>query len=132
MVAGVVCLTAEALGMAIVPVDCLLLVPPIILFTMVPISLAGWGVREGAMVVGFGLVGVPAADALALSVTFGLVNAVTGLPGGLLWLIGERRLPPALFTIGSVILFAITVNMLNRRDLAAKAARDAAAAGAKG
>jgi hypothetical protein len=45
--------------------------------------------------------------------------------------IGERRLPPALFTIGSAILFAITVNMLNRRDLAAKAARDAAASGAK-
>lgn len=40
--------------------------------------------------------------------------------------IGELRLPPALFTIGSVILFAITVNMLNRRDLAAKAAREAA------
>jgi uncharacterized membrane protein YbhN (UPF0104 family) len=101
MVAGVVYLTAEALGMAIAPVDCLLLVPPIILFTMVPISLAGWGVREGAMVVGFGLVGVPAADALALSVAFGLVNAITGLPGGLLWLIGERRLPRAIEIVAS-------------------------------
>jgi hypothetical protein len=45
--------------------------------------------------------------------------------------IGGRRLPPALFTVGSIILFAITVNMLNRRDLAAKAARDAAESGAK-
>jgi hypothetical protein len=45
--------------------------------------------------------------------------------------IGERRLPPALFTIGSIILFAITVNMLNRRDLAAKEARDAAGLGSK-
>ena len=101
MVAGVVYLTAGALGMAIAPVDCLLLVPPIILFTMVPISLAGWGVREGAMVVGFGLVGVSAADALALSVAFGLVNAVSGLPGGLLWLIGERRLPGAIDIVAS-------------------------------
>ena len=95
MVAGVVYLTAAGLGMAIAPLDCLLLVPPIVLLTMAPISLAGWGVREGAMVVGFALVGVPAADALALSVAFGLINAATGLPGGLLWLTGDRRMPRA-------------------------------------
>jgi hypothetical protein len=42
--------------------------------------------------------------------------------------IGERRLPPALFTIASVILFSVSVNMLNRRDRDAKEARDRAAA----
>ena len=95
MVVGVVYLSASGLGLAIGPLDCLILVPPIVLLTMLPISLAGWGVREGAMVVGFGLVGVLAADAFALSVAFGLLNAATGLPGGLLWLIGDRRMPRA-------------------------------------
>jgi len=95
MVVGVVYLSASGLGLAIGPLDCLILVPPIVLLTMLPISLAGWGVREGAMVVGFGFVGVLAADAFALSVAFGLLNAATGLPGGLLWLIGDRRMPRA-------------------------------------
>jgi len=42
--------------------------------------------------------------------------------------LGEQRLPPALFTIASVILFAVSVNMLNKRDRDAKEARDLAAA----
>lgn len=42
--------------------------------------------------------------------------------------LGEQRLPPALFTLASVILFAVSVSMLNKRDRDAKAARDAAEA----
>lgn len=44
--------------------------------------------------------------------------------------IGERRVPTALFTIGSGILFIVTTNMLSKRDRDAKAAREAAEAGA--
>lgn len=82
-------LLAKALG---VPADfaaCLVLVPPIVLLTTLPVSLAGWGVREGAAVAGFALVGVTAPDALALSVAFGLVQIAAGLPGLLLWLRGR-------------------------------------------
>ncbi|MBF0392515.1 MAG: flippase-like domain-containing protein, partial [Alphaproteobacteria bacterium] len=73
---------AVGLGIEVSVVDCLVLVPPVILLTMLPISVAGWGVREGAMVAAFGFVGVPAASALALSILYGLVVIVTGLPGG--------------------------------------------------
>ena len=65
--------------------DCVLLVPPVILITVVPVSIAGWGVREGAMVVAFGFIQVPASAAFALSVLFGLTLAVSSLPGSLLW-----------------------------------------------
>jgi hypothetical protein len=65
--------------------DCILLVPPVILVTVVPISIAGWGVREGAMVVAFGFIGVPANAAFAVSVLFGLTLAAASLPGSLLW-----------------------------------------------
>ena len=66
--------------------DCLVFVPPVILISMAPISVAGWGIREGAMVVAFGFVGVPAAIALVVSLLFGLTLVVVGALGGLLWL----------------------------------------------
>ncbi|MBM3554400.1 MAG: flippase-like domain-containing protein [Alphaproteobacteria bacterium] len=77
---------ALGLGIEVALQDCILLFSPVILFSTLPISLAGWGVRESAMVVMFGLVGVATADAFALSLVFGLTNIVLGLPGGLLWL----------------------------------------------
>jgi len=43
--------------------------------------------------------------------------------------IGERRLPPALFTIGSGILFIVTTSVLSKRDRDAKEARERAEAG---
>lgn len=71
---------------------CLALVPAVILISTLPVSIAGWGVREGAMVTAFGLAGVAASDALLLSVGFGLGNIVIGLPGGVIWLLtGGRR-----------------------------------------
>ncbi|PNQ96029.1 hypothetical protein C1S70_25715 [Azospirillum argentinense] len=51
-----------------------------------PISLNGWGVREGAFVAGFALYGLGATDALALSLMIGLSVTLSSLPGGLLWL----------------------------------------------
>jgi glycosyltransferase 2 family protein len=76
--------------------DGLMIVPTVLLLTTLPISVAGWGVREGAMVAGFGLVGVPADGALALSVLYGLATIVVSLPGGLVWLAGRTGgAPPA-------------------------------------
>ncbi len=89
-------MTALAIGLG-VPVgflDCLVLVPPVILASVVPISLAGWGVREGAMVAAFGFIGVAAHEALALSVAFGLVIMLTGGPGGVLWMMAGANAQP--------------------------------------
>lgn len=84
-------LLAHGLDLSIGFLDCVALVPPVVLLTMLPISIAGWGVREGAMVVAFGYAGVAPADAIALSLLQGLVYLVGGLPGGLLWLADVRR-----------------------------------------
>lgn len=83
-------LLAQALSIELAFLDCLVLVPPIVVVTLAPVSIAGWGVREGAMVIGFALVGVGEADALALSVATGLAQIVAGIPGGLLWLLRGR------------------------------------------
>lgn len=57
---------------------------PVILISLLPISFAGWGVREGAMVIGLGLIDVPMDKAVAVSVTFGLALLVSSLPGAVL------------------------------------------------
>jgi uncharacterized protein (TIRG00374 family) len=74
--------------------SCFVLVPPVILMSMLPVSVAGWGVRELAMVSAFAYVGVPNADALLMSLCFGLVNLTISLPGGLLWLVTARSTAP--------------------------------------
>jgi glycosyltransferase 2 family protein len=80
-----------------IPLDfgaALIIIPAIMLVSMAPISFAGWGVREGATVVGLGLLGIGAADALAVSVAFGLLQVVLGVPGAALWL-ARRGATPA-------------------------------------
>lgn len=78
---------AVSLGIEVTVLDCIILIPPVILVTTLPISIAGWGVREGAMVGAFALVGAPAESALVLSIVFGLSAVVTSLPGGVLFLL---------------------------------------------
>ena len=77
---------ARGLGIDVSVLDCIILIPPVILVTTLPISIAGWGVREGAMVGAFGLVGVSPESALVLSILFGLSAVVVSLPGGILFL----------------------------------------------
>ena len=64
-----------------------------VLATMVPVSIAGWGVREAAMVLVFQQVGVGPEPALILSLFFGLLMVVISLPGGLIWV--RTRAAPA-------------------------------------
>src|SRR5204863_2094326 len=59
----------------------LVVIPAVMLVSMAPISFAGWGVREGAMIFGLGLLGIAATDALAVSVAFGILQLLLGLPG---------------------------------------------------
>lgn len=79
-------LLAKGLGLGVDLLDCLALVPPVILVATLPISVSGWGVRETAMVTAFAFVGVAAPSALAMSILFGVLVVLTSLPGGLFWL----------------------------------------------
>ena len=65
--------------------------PVVFLIMAIPISIAGWGVREGIMVVVLGTLGIASSQALALSILLGLMLAAVGLPGGALW--AFNRLP---------------------------------------
>jgi len=89
-VSSAVWLIATDIGAQVDFLACAVLVPLVVLVSMLPVSIAGWGVREGAMVVALGSVGVDRATALTTSVAFGLALAATGIPGGLIWLYGRR------------------------------------------
>ena len=75
------------MNIAIDPFSGVILTFPRLLALAIPISVAGWGVREGTMVVALGQAGVLPADVLALSVAFGLIYMLAGIPGGLLSLV---------------------------------------------
>jgi len=74
--------------------EVLFVLPPVLLIATVPISIAGWGVRESSMIVAFGYAGLAQSDGLTLSILFGLLSFAVGAIGGVVWIAsGLRRLP---------------------------------------
>ena len=78
-------LVADGVGTPLPLASWAMIVPPVILIQLLPISLGGWGVREAVLVVALASFGVPAEAALATSVLLGLCFIVISLPGGLIW-----------------------------------------------
>jgi glycosyltransferase 2 family protein len=85
---------AWGLELPITFVEALIVVPTVLLLTTLPVSVAGWGVREGAMVAGFGFLGIPAEGALTVSVLFGVAQILVSLPGGVVWMLGRPKGEP--------------------------------------
>ena len=84
-------LIALSLGIEI-PLWYFLLFIPLTSFLLVlPISLSGLGVREGAYVYLFAQAGVSAPLALAMSLLFYALNVATGLIGGVLYVFEGTR-----------------------------------------
>jgi glycosyltransferase 2 family protein len=62
------------------------IIPVALIAVAVPVSINGWGVREAVIVALAAGHGIPAADALAVALTLGLLNLAAGLPGAyFLW-----------------------------------------------
>ena len=75
----------------IIPWGFLLIIVPIIsLLVFIPISISGWGFREGIMVLGLGYCGVPGIEALTLSLVYGFTLLLTALPGVVLWITNTK------------------------------------------
>lgn len=82
---------ARGVGAQLSVLDAGILIPPVVLLTAVPISISGWGVREGAMVACLGLAGVPSEEALSVSLLLGAISVIIGLAGGVIWLASPER-----------------------------------------
>ena len=82
---------AQGLSIEVEVSELLVLIPPVILASLLPISFAGWGIREGAMIAMLGTVDVTPENALALSVAFGFLMLILSLPGALVWFLSDFR-----------------------------------------
>ncbi|GLR96524.1 hypothetical protein GCM10007858_41610 [Bradyrhizobium liaoningense] len=92
LVTAAACYTlARGVGAQLSVLDAGILIPPVVLLTAVPISISGWGVREGAMVACLGLAGVPSEEALSVSLLLGAISVIVGLAGGVIWLASPER-----------------------------------------
>ena len=84
-------LVARSLGLHIPLAYFFLFVPLLAVIVSLPISLNGIGLREGAGVVLFGLIGVGRTQAFALQFTTYLVAVAVSLLGGLIFLVRTPR-----------------------------------------
>ncbi len=92
-------LVAKALGLAVPVGPFFLLVPLVVVIAMIPVSLGGLGIREGAALYLFGKVGMESTSALAMSLSWFLLVILASLPGALLFALqghqqkaaGQRR-----------------------------------------
>ena len=98
-VAIAVYVLSRGLGLEFTMFESIVLMPPVLLVMTIPISVGAWGVRENAMVVAFGLIGISAEAATLLGLLLGLASLVVALPGGLLWFSGRKEGTPSLSTV---------------------------------
>lgn len=87
-----VCMIGLALGLRYGLVTYFVIVPPAILLTIIPVSLAGWGIREGTLVALFSLIGADKAVILAMSILYGLMQIIVSLPGFIIYLSSRKHL----------------------------------------
>ncbi len=79
-------LVAQSLSLTVTFSDLMLIVPLVTLLTLIPLSLNGLGIREGGFVVLLSGLGVPASEALSLSLLYYAITLLLSLCGWGLWL----------------------------------------------
>ena len=78
---GIYFLAARALQIDTATLVLLPLIPLVLLSMLVPFTVSGWGIREGAAAALWAMMGLPPAEGVAISVTYGLLILVSSLPG---------------------------------------------------
>jgi uncharacterized membrane protein YbhN (UPF0104 family) len=89
-------LLGAALGLRVDATTYLACIPLVVAVTVIPISIAGWGLREGLLVSLLSDAGIRPDAALAFSLMFGLLSAACSLPGVALWCLRSERVTAVL------------------------------------
>jgi uncharacterized protein (TIRG00374 family) len=71
----------RAIGISMSLVEVVALVPAILFSMTIPITIAGWGIREASAAAIWGLANLAPADGVAVSVTYGIIVFLSALPG---------------------------------------------------
>ncbi|HEY8856737.1 MAG TPA: lysylphosphatidylglycerol synthase transmembrane domain-containing protein [Rugosibacter sp.] len=85
--------TGWALGLRFDLMTYFAIVPPALVLTIIPASIAGWGVREGALVGLFSLIGADKTIVLMMSLLYGITLIIVSIPGLIVFLQGRHRIP---------------------------------------
>ena len=83
--------TGWALGLRFDLMAYFAIVPPALVLTIIPASIAGWGVREGALVGLFSLIGADKTIVLMMSLLYGITLIIVSIPGLIVFLQGRQR-----------------------------------------
>jgi uncharacterized membrane protein YbhN (UPF0104 family) len=86
---------AHAVGASLSLFQLLALVPATLFAMTIPISIGGWGVREASAVALWTMAGLPAEEALASSILYGVLTLLAALPGVVVLLVDRQRQPRA-------------------------------------
>lgn len=81
-------IAARAVGIEAPFVELAPLVAPVLLAMLIPLSIGGWGLREGAAAAMWVAVGMSAAEGVAISVAYGVIVLIGTLPGAWLMVAG--------------------------------------------
>jgi uncharacterized membrane protein YbhN (UPF0104 family) len=79
---GAALMVAEANAVELNFWDILMVLPLVSIIASIPLSIGGWGIREGAFVYGLGLLGVPGETAFLVSVQVGALSMASALVCG--------------------------------------------------
>jgi hypothetical protein len=85
---------ARSLGIPCHAVDFMIIIPLVTLIMMIPVSMAGWGIREGAMIYFGSMVGLAHPAALAVSLLSGMILIINSIPGFYFYFIKKNTLLP--------------------------------------
>lgn len=86
---------ARAIGVDLPASVLLALAPPLLLSMLIPLSVAGWGLREGTAASVWAWVGLAPSQGVAVSLAYGVIVLIATLPGIWVALIRRRRATPA-------------------------------------
>jgi glycosyltransferase 2 family protein len=89
-------LFARGFGIALAPSSAYVAVPVAVLSSSLPISIAGWGVREASLSYGLVLFGIAPEDAALVGLSLGIGILLASLPGGIVTLLLGRQVRPAI------------------------------------
>jgi hypothetical protein len=62
-------------------------VPAVLFLSYLPVSIGGWGIREGGMALGLGLLRVGTDDAVFVGLALGAFSLASAFAGAFIWLI---------------------------------------------
>ncbi|MCK0714007.1 lysylphosphatidylglycerol synthase transmembrane domain-containing protein [Chromohalobacter sarecensis] len=82
-------IAARAVGADIHLATLLPLIPPVLMVMAIPLSVAGWGLRESAAALVWMGAGLDPAQGVAISLVYGIVVLISSLPGA--WLLCRRH-----------------------------------------